>query len=101
MLARLQAEYETRGVYFISLTIEPKDDQAAVDAWLKKAGAESLQAGRASDAVRDKLIRMGGGEPGSIPANVFITADGHVTRALVAPNSHAEIESAVADIANR
>jgi hypothetical protein len=101
VLARLKAEYESRGVYFISLTIEPDDDQQKVEGWLKRAKAESLHAGRASDAVLEKLIRMGGAEPGAIPANVFITADGNVSRSLVAPVSHDAIEAAVAEIAPR
>jgi len=49
----------------------------------------------------DKLIRMGGAEPGAIPANVFITAEGTVARSLVAPVSHEAIEAAVAEIAPR
>lgn len=101
MLARLKTEYESRGVYFISLTIEPDDDQQKVEAWLQRAKAEGLRAGRASDAAMDKLIRMGGAQPGAIPANVFITAEGTVARSLVAPVSHDAIEAAVSEIAPR
>ena len=99
MLASLKAEYESKGVYFVSLTIEPKDDASSVANWLKRAGAEGLNAARASDSVKDQLIRMGGAEPGAIPANVMISASGEVTRALVAPFKHADLESAVAGLA--
>ncbi|MCA8915194.1 MAG: hypothetical protein KDB90_07270 [Planctomycetes bacterium] len=100
MLASLKAEYESKGVYFISLTIEPNDDASAVASWLKRAGAESLNTARASDGVKDQMIRMGGAEPGAIPANVMISAGGEVTRSLVAPFKHADLESAVAALAN-
>ena len=99
MLASLKKKYEGKGVYFISLTIEPKDDAAAVDNWLKRAGAEGLNSARASDSLRDKLIRMGGAEPGAIPANVMISRTGEVTRSLVAPFNHEELEAAIAALA--
>ena len=78
-----------------------EDQPADAEAWLQRAKAEGLRAGRASDAAMDKLIRMGGAQPGAIPANVFITAEGTVARSLVAPVSHDAIEAAVSEIAPR
>ena len=58
MLAQLKEEHPD--LYFISLTIEEKDDEAKVSQWLKKAGAESLKAGKSSDTAKSKLHKFAG-----------------------------------------
>lgn len=80
MLARLKREYGDR-VAFLSLTVEPQDTPEKID---DKFGADNgLTFARASEVTWQKLMPMGGEEVGTIPASVFITAEGNVAMAIV------------------
>jgi hypothetical protein len=95
VLAKLKADYARERVAFLSLTIESADTQAAVEEWLDGAGAANLTAGRASMDTMRKLIEMGGEEPGPVPATVFITPEGNVTRAIIGRADHDELVAAI------
>lgn len=95
MLAQLQTTYESQGVKFLSLTVESKDTQSAVDAWLKKAGAPGLMTAKASRTAGDQLHKLGGEEFGPIPSTVFVTASGKVSQVIVGAVGHDQLEQAV------
>ena len=96
MLAQLKKEHPD--LYFISLTIEEKDDQDKVSQWLKKAGAESLKAGKSSDTAKSKLHKFAGLEGIAIPAVIMIGKEGVVHKGLESPFSHDDLKTGVAEL---
>ena len=78
-IAELKQHYGDR-VVFLSLTIEPKDTPEII---AEEVPAKGLTFARASDAAWTKLMAMGGMESGTIPAHVFIKADGQVWATII------------------
>jgi hypothetical protein len=79
VLANLKEQYGDK-VVFLSLTVEPQDTAEKI---AEKVRQPSLTYARASDAAWKKLMTMGGEDAGPIPAHVFMTADGNVSKAIV------------------
>jgi hypothetical protein len=79
VLAHLKEQYGEK-VVFLSLTIEPQDTPEKIAEKVRQPG---LTYGRASERTWEKLMTMGGEDAGAIPAHVFITANGDVSRAIV------------------
>jgi len=99
VLAQLKQDYESRGVYFVSLSIEKEDSREKVASWLRKAGAAGLTTGRASLSATERLHEVGGQEPGPVPANVYITPEGRVSRVMIGRASEAKMAEAIEAIA--
>lgn len=98
MLAQLQKEHPN--VYFISLTIEEKDTKARVQDWLKnKARAPSLNFGKASRPVFERLARAGNAKVGVVPTSIFITAEGKLMEVKTGSHGDEALRKAVSLIA--
>lgn len=96
MLAQLKQE--NPDLYFISLTVEEKDDETKVSQWLKKAGAEGLNAGKSSDPAKSKLHKFAGLEGVAIPAVIMIDKEGVVRTGLEAPFKHEQLKTGVSQL---
>jgi hypothetical protein len=101
VLAQLKQKYESRGVYFVSLTLEENDTRQAVTDWLERANATGLRSGRASDGTAKKLHEFGGQRYGPIPSNVFLSSNGDVVEVMIGARGHDVLEQAVQRIANK
>ena len=99
MLAQLKQEYESRGVYFVSLSVEKADTREVVESWLRKAGAPVLTSGHASLSATERLHKVGGKEPGPVPANVYITPEGRVSKVMIGRAGEAKMAEAIEAIA--
>ena len=98
MLASVKEEFADR-VYFISLTIEDKDDQAAVRTWLESNDASGLNAGKWSETVAKRLHAMAGVELGGVPTSILIDAEGEVVGGHFGVPSREEIAESADQIA--
>lgn len=85
-------------VYFLSLTIEDKDDRAKVENWLSKAGASGLNIGKASKSMFERLVRAGKGREGVVPTNIFVTGEGNLVQVMTGAVGHESLQDAVARI---